>query len=443
MKNVFPHVVFSGNLNNPCLVCHFSQINVGYDQVGVLYGRAGDVVVTVEPIDPAYLNYLHQLGWETDKMTFIAVGEQPDYTLKSLLNHRSVKAAIKGKKLQYLNTYFQDIAAAEMANSLKLPFYGNVNVAQNYVTKSQFRKLAKKLKLPIVEGFEDLYTPKEITAAVLKIFKLGYSQALIKLNEGTGGYGQLVIHHQDFSKMTATERHQLVTDFFAEHPILRPEQGAVVERFVPDVIASVGAYGELHPDLSYKYLFMHELLIDGDTVGIGHVYPPPHVKKKIKERLINDVEQFCRFLQKQKYVGQWAFDVIISKSGQYFFPEVTMRKMGGSLPQLVRQKLFPDQKVTFISRSTGSKKLINSSYSFLHFLLQETLLNQNNKKGVVIFNISKLLHDGKFSYVCFAPTLKEAEKYVTDVEQKISQISWKDFLTFLLQHPLSLVRKWS
>lgn len=390
-----------------------------FDQRGVVYLDEGDTIVTKNPIEQDYLKYLEDLGWNFSQCTFLNSTNAKGYLYNTIYYDKNIVSKIKSLGNFYIDLYNTTFEEDEFARRVKKPIYANCKLSQQYGTKSGFRKLAKKLGLKIVRGFEEVTNIGSLKKSLESLFQKGISEAAIKIDEGISGAGTSKIKLSEYKNLSAKQKSEFLNKAFYKIRQAQAKSGVVVEEWLSNVIASPSVQIEVYPDHNWKIVSMHDQLLKGDEKWyVGCEYPQTTLKKDKLKMVLADVSKFVEFLISRGFIGFLGLDLIMTSNGELFWVEANMRKPGTFYPRIIAEKLNRGSLngMVYIAADFTVPKFKGVGFSklkkeFIKFLYP--IKNQHN--GAVLYNTGALKDAGRFDLIC----LGQNQQIVQDIYIKI------------------------
>ena len=304
-----------------------------YDQRGIVFANAGDIVINHQPPEPSYLEYLNSLDYPTNSIIFISPTKKiPHRNYTSIFTNKSVIDQLKkliGKQDYTLDDYIPSTYDQKLAKLLKIKHCNNVPLSVRYGTKSGFRNFAQQARLPHAQGFKNLTSPQQIQQKILHLFKTGSAKAVTKIDDGISGYGNLIFtakdHQSELSTLYPIEFKHKYLDQIRWDQVKQ----AVVESWLEGGINSPSILIHLTSQESEIYCLQDQLLEHGDKWA-GCYFPSTLLKHKQKySQLMNIIDKSNQFLRARKFWGYYSFDILETKD-QLFVIEANMRKIGSN-----------------------------------------------------------------------------------------------------------------
>lgn len=397
-----------------------------FDQRGLVRLDKGDIIITKNLVEQDYLNYLEELGWNFSGCSFLNPATTKDYIYNTIFYDKDVIAKIKGVEDYedyYLDTYNTTLEEEKFAEKTRIPIYANCKLSQLHGTKSGFRKLARKLGLKVVDGFEGINDIKNLKRSLENLFADGKSEAVIKIDEGISGAGTTKIRSSKYKNLSPHQRLELLNKSLYKVKQTQPHSGVVVEKWLPNIIASPSVQIEVYPNKTWKIVSMHEQLLEGDERWyVGCRYPQVSLSKVGLKSVLSDTAKFTEFLISKNFIGFFGLDLIITDSSEIFWIEANMRKTGTFYPRVIAEKLNDGSSkgAFYIAADFTAPKFKGISFSDVRKEFSQLLYPIDKKlNGIVFYNIGPLKEAGRFDLVCFGHDQKSAQAIYKEVKEKL------------------------
>ena len=396
-----------------------------FDQRGLVYVNNSDICITKTPIEASYLSYLEKLGWKFNQCQFLNPDNRKSYSYNSVFNDPKIISAAK-EKGYYLDTYNSTEEENKFSKKIGSPIYGHSELSEKFGTKSGFRKLAKKLKMPVADGFEQIRTAAELERVIKKLLKLGKKEIAVKIDEGISGAGITKISAAEFQNYDKKEKEKFLKNSLFKLKQAQGESGATVEEWVPGAIASPSMQIQVFPDKSWKMVSMHDQLLEGkEQWYVGCKFPQTALHSDLLKKVLKDAKKFTEYLISKGFSGFFGLDLILTSDKKYYWVEANMRKTGTFYPRVIAEKLNGGslKGIFYIASDFSIPKFKGMPFSELKKRLQELLYPINGKKeGVVLYNVGALKDAGRFDVVCIGKTDETAKNIYSSLKKKMEKL---------------------
>ncbi len=305
------------------------------------------IYVTSLPIDPEVIDYyLHFLPDPADarnRLTLIHLGRFTGRGLATDLADDSeslarLRAAIAGHDDHAVILPF-NVTAAErrVAVALGVPLYA---VHPNLVTlgsKTQSRRAARAVGVPVLPGVEDLWSTRKISEAVdqLRRERADIDAVVVKLNNGFSGQGNAMVTW-DHTSADLADRETVFCaagETWASFTAKIEREGAIVEQLVTQRTASPSAQAWITPAGDLDIVSTHDQLLGGPggQVYLGCRYP---ADPSYRAEIIAYTTAVGGYLADAGVVGPFAVDytVVEGSEPRVCLSEINLRLGGTTHP---------------------------------------------------------------------------------------------------------------
>lgn len=316
----------------------------------LLLGRPGVHVVYLSslPIDPAvidyYLGFLPDPSEARQRLHMLAAGDPEPRALTAKVLERPdligrVRELAGDPDSAFLLPFNVTPLEGRLAEWVGLPFYGPSPALAPLGSKTGSRRVARRARVPVLEGAEDLWTVPEIERAIggLRERLPGLDGVVVKLNNGFSGQGNAVVHLDE----PATPLEDSRTIFCAEQESWATfgakvrESGAVVEELlrVPGMV-SPSVQMRITPAGAPRIVSTHDQVLGGpnDQVYLGCRFPAdPRYRSAIQQAGMRAAE----VLASHGVIGSFGVDFFVVPDGstfRIFLAEINLRVGGTTHP---------------------------------------------------------------------------------------------------------------
>lgn len=319
-------------------------------------------------------------------------------------------------------------AERDLALRLDLPIFGSAPHHAMYGTKAGCRRLFAEEGVSHPVG-ESVASRTGAIDALLRLRALGAESALLKLNEGVSGLGNVVVSLEGLPSdagVDAVDRclATVPPDYFSR----LAAQGGVVEQVVAgEDLRSPSAQLRVTPFGDVELLSTHDQLLGGPSgqVYIGCRFPadPAYAPAVAAEAM-----KIGRRLAREGVQGRFAVDFVVARSGNswdVYAIEINLRKGGTTHPFLTLQFLtdgaYDADAAAFRTPGDAEKFYVAVDGAAHHE--QATVTAEDvlaaagdirydpvRQTGVVFHMLSALDIDGKFGFTAIGDSADEAEE---------------------------------
>lgn len=356
--------------NQPYSIFKSDKTAKFYEERCLSMANNGDIVVTSHSIDNDYIKYLDSLGLGISGDLELLTPSVQSKDLASsiirddnLLNYICEKTRI-GSWL--IETFLYGSAFQKILKALNIPLSQPFKIYKKYGSKSGFRKLADKLKLPIPDGIVTHgYEIERINS-----FSRKFSEIVIKENNTVGGIGVSIIRSDEsFIRKIVNDKKKYVIE-----EKISPEKQGSIQIFIDN-----GTYDTV----------IDECIID-ETSFKGFRYPFGYYQQRIEgygKKVVN-------FLLKEKVNhGYYSLDFIVSND-EIYFHDFNPRKSGVTYVLFFLSKLFDKHDLKRSAIISEHLQLPSSKQWNVKDVIKnlEPLLYNYGKKdeGILLFNCGLL-----------------------------------------------------
>jgi hypothetical protein len=318
-------------------------------------------------------------------------------------------------------------AERDLALALDLPIFGAAPHHSVYGTKAGCRRLFAEEDVPHPSG-ETVTGKAEATAALGRLRSLGVATALLKLNEGVSGLGNVMVDLDGLpsdadDEAVSARLESIPPDFF----VRLAEQGGVVEELiVRDDLRSPSAQLRVTPFGEVELLSTHDQLLGGPTgqTYIGCRFP---ADTAYAPAIAAEAMKIGRRLAREGVQGRFAVDFVVARAGaswDAFAIEINLRKGGTTHPFLTLQFLTggsydgasgvfltPEERAKFYLAVDGGghHDLAGVTAEEVLAAAADIAYDPQRQSGVVLHMLSALDIDGKFGFTAIADSPEEAD----------------------------------
>ncbi|MDD3927193.1 MAG: hypothetical protein PHT33_11115 [bacterium] len=383
-----------------------------FDQRGLVYASAGDTVITRNPVDADYLDYLTGLGWPIDEVTHIHAAGDGNSGYKYIFTRPEIIAAVN-RSSGYLDTYHLTTEERHFALVTGKPLYGRPEIAQRFGTKSGFASLCLQLGIPVPAGYSGLQEPDQVVRSLDALFKEGARACVVKEDEGTASYGSTVIEHGEFDRMGQQERLETVAAALHRIEQINVRSSARVEVWVDGVISSPSAQLQVLPNGEIRFNSTHDQMLYGrEQEYIGASYPCRSAEGGIMDKFLTDAQAIAVALAERGYTGHMGLDAVLTRDGELFWVDANLRKPGTFYPRIVTERLRGSlEKVCYYARNFHLGRDCGYSFADMYEALGEFRYDKLKGSGAVIYNMGALAQEGRLDIVSIGGCPEDA-RYV-------------------------------
>lgn len=361
------------------------------DQLGVIAAEDGDVVIMRKAIEENFHEYLYDLGIIPKNVVFITRRDEKDNDRFDIIfDDPHIAESVRSfAHTHELFPFYVTDYELKFSEQTGLPLrYKSTADLLRYNNKSDFRKLLKRLNIPLPFGCESV--PKEgLIEAVDLIFNAGGGKvrecAVIKHDQGSAGNTNIVVHHNIFAQLSNAERWEFLEDKL-RRALLEKEPGQfIVEEWLPAISASPSIFFECLGSKNYNRVFLHDQVLGGSTRYYNGCVSQ---HDGIDQKTWTQVDLLaCRILDnifsRTDHKGFAGFDAIVV-GGKAFMVDANIRLVSGYFPVTALRKLVGEKAVSYFNSNINVPlDHVTTAERLLKFL-QPLLYSSSTGEGIVI-----------------------------------------------------------
>ena len=309
------------------------------------------VYVTSADVDPEvvdyYLSFLPNPEDARARLTMISVGDPSPRSLSEKLLERpdlldEIRSATAGGDGAFILPFNVTPLEERLAEALSLPLYGPDPRLARHGTKSGARRLARRARVPVLEGAEDLRSVAELEKAVQGILsrRPAARAVVVKLDNGFSGQGNAVI---DASRV-GSPIDSSVTVFCAEEeswstygPKIASDGAIVEEQLRVAGLVSPSVQLRIAPGGEIQELSTHDQILGGpdDQVYLGCRFP---ARREYRDLIRDYGMRIARCLAEDGVIGTFGIDfVVVPAAAGYeaYLTEINLRVGGTTHPYVM------------------------------------------------------------------------------------------------------------
>ncbi|GAA3854412.1 peptide ligase PGM1-related protein [Saccharothrix violaceirubra] len=312
------------------------------------------VYATSRAVDAALVEYALGLVPGLDetarqRLTLLDCGDDSPVPLTAkLLAHpgalAAVRAAIPDPDRAYLVVFTSTAVERELALRLDIPLYACDPELAPLGTKSRGRRLLREAGLPVLPGFEDLSSERELVDALARLKQENpeIRKAVVKLNDSFAGAGNATFSYDgapdgDLNSWIAARLATRISapgDSWEGFRDKFAAMGGVVECFLDaQVPHSPSAQLELTPAGGVRVLSTHDQVLGGPAgqTFVGCAFPASDLYRTA----VHDLAlRAGRELARHGVVGQLSVDFVVDEAepDRVYALEINLRMGGATAP---------------------------------------------------------------------------------------------------------------
>lgn len=391
-----------------------------FDQNGVLFAEAGDIVITRLPIAETYLSFLGECGWNFDQIIFLNPSQEIPRVTTSIFSDlqlmKQLKAVPKNEP-QVLDAFISTRYEQEWSSNMGILCEAHPDQV-SFGNKSFFRSLAQKHAFPVAKGFVYQKNVLGATLAASSLFMRGFSEIVVKHNSGAAAVGskrftlnKLLRSFDDFEQYISNP---LVSDLSQKWE----DNTFVIEGWYDRAVASPSMQYHIDMEGVTKCVSLHLQLFYADSMKYKGCLSEHWIDDKLRKQLRSEGQRFSSVLAKLGYRGHVGYNTILLNDGSIIWTEINPRRVMSSYPFQLYQQLFKSQSVSMRYRS---EQITRPSWKgkSIDTVLQELrpiLFDKNQGQGVIPFSYELLGSRGRLSLVAFGATSQQLDSFFDYVD---------------------------
>jgi len=427
--------------------------------------RTHVVYVTSMPVDPVIVDYYLSLlpgitaHHAHQRLHLVSCYDASTRSLTEKILERPrlierIKNCIPDNHIAHMACFNVTPMERTLSVQLGLPVYGCDPGLFELGNKSNSRKVFRECGLNVPPGYEDLYTEKDITEALIKLKRQNplLRKAVVKINDGFSGDGNAIFSYdgiKDKDDVTHKVNSHLyaklktvATDLSLEKFLAKyKDMGGIVEEFVEgEVKTSPSVQCRINPLGKCVVISTHDQELGGESgqVFLG-AYFPAH--KDYASDIGSMGLKVAKALQKKGVLGRFAIDFISikEKNGWKHYPiEINLRKGGTTHPYIMLQFLTDgdydaDKGLYFTANGQNRYYFCSDNLRRDQFhgitppdlidiaMLHDLHYDGTLQEGVMFHLIGALSQYGKLGVVCIGSSPERA-KYFYDQTVEVLQL---------------------
>ena len=308
-----------------------------------------------------YLSFLPEDLGARDRLTLMAVGDpEPRSLTAKLLGSAPVLKAVRSavaRRPGYVLPFNVTPLEREFAESVGLPLFGPHPDLIALGSKSGSRRVARAAGVPVLAGFEDLYSMSDVEGAIRAVRRErpAADAAVIKLNNGFSGQGNAIVDLRTlrFPLAETPTVFCAADESWSSFSTKIAEEGAIVEELVRGPgITSPSVQLMIAPGGSIETLSTHDQILGGpdDQVYLGCRFP---ARPEYRRQILDLSLEAAKVLADEGVFGPFGIDfIVVPREGrppEVYISEINLRN-GGTTHPFSMARLATESRYDF---STG------------------------------------------------------------------------------------------
>jgi hypothetical protein len=390
----------------------FAPGTFDFDQLGVLFAQPEDVVVTRTPLPTAFLSYLGRSLFPVSAKMFlhpqVPLSEEPF----SVFRDEDLARRIRSRTGSHPERWKFDCFAPTqheyaLAASLGIPLNGTANQYQTFGTKSVFRRLSRAAGLPLPRGYGGIEHPLYGIGAALRLFVAGFSEVIIKHDEGVAGLSTRIVNRKQFTALLR-EGGKLFDFQKGITPV--SSRAFVVEGWHRDVRFSPSVQLFVHRKGNVSVLSTHVQLFQPNRVTyrgcLSHHWIPEH----IRDRLEREALRFGEELSRHGFFGHLGLNAIVLESGDILWVEANPRRVISSYAhQLAHRASASGEPPHYLSLEIQAAPGPGETADQIFDRFKPLLFSRRTGSGIIPYSFNILHSTGKIRVLFLGRSQDEIE----------------------------------
>jgi len=386
-----------------------------FDQMALFFSEAGDTVVTRHLPNPDYLKFLSDLGVIPKSLNIVVAGESADpYVLRDKLELvKKIRLGVSGETI--FDGFMPSLYEEELAKELNIQYPYATSQYERFVGKNKFRVTAKKLGLPIPNGYQHHLTRVQLFVSGAKLFLLGAREIVIKQDDGVSGSGIVRIKRRAFLRLAMNGR---------IWPATRVEpstgRGFVVEKWVDSVVYRPSVQVFIDVSGAVRILSVHDQTMRDNGVTYSgcrsqHWLPGEIVANMREIGLI-----YAQHLVQEHFSGHFSIGGIVDVAGRLYLNELNPRRVISSYPYQIITKLgFVRDTVPYAVVEVFSERWYGLDVAMLLNIFKTELYDSRKGRGIIPFDLKFMAH-GQVMLMVIGLSINDVEDQIKKIYEHYS-----------------------
>jgi hypothetical protein len=309
------------------------------------------VYVTSQPVDESiieyYLSFLVDSAGARARLNMVHLDDERPRALSSkLLEHTSglgrIRDAIGGRDDAYILTFNVTPWERAIAERLEVPLYGPSPELVSLGSKSGSRRVAREARVPVLPGYEDLFSVEEVEDAIGRLQRdtRGIEAVVMKLNNGFSGQGNAIIDLDGLSSPLSASKTVFCAEeeHWAGYATKIAAEGAIVEQLARDPgLISPSVQLRVAPGGVVELVSTHDQILGGpdDQVYLGCRFP---ARPEYRAAIMAHGLRIAEVLAGVGVIGSFGIDFVGTPKGNDYdlsVGEINLRLGGTTHPFLM------------------------------------------------------------------------------------------------------------
>lgn len=388
-----------------------------FDQNGILFAQNRDILVTRNKMSQAYIHFLISCGFDIQNIEYVYADKGTSSSRNFLFEDpeilQKIISLISGKDLSELSLDTFMVTSDEEFFAKKIGLEIGVKSSQyhSFDNKSAFRLLAKKYKFKIAKGFENQTNALDLTLKAAYLFFTGFSEIIIKQNEGVAGLGSKRITKSEFLADISCVQN-FVNQSDKNGVIPEKSKNFVIEGWYNNVVSSPSV--QLFIDLkgNVEYISSHVQIFYPNKIRYKGCFSSDWLSETLKQELREKGIALAKKCAEEGYRGHIGFNTIVLDDESLLWVELNARRVMSSYPFQIKERLFGKsaESTPYMSLQVEKKEWEGKGVEDVLEALKPLLFSKENKRGFVPFDCRFLKTNGRLFLVGFGKNKEEVEK---------------------------------
>ncbi|MHA2226116.1 MAG: ATP-grasp domain-containing protein [Candidatus Hodarchaeales archaeon] len=417
VKLLGSQIVFMHDINT---LPNFSKIISQVDGIekyerALPVARQNDVVITKNPPDKSYQQWLEEIGLGSRKILVVngdkyetlperVMKYQTKGKLRTLLGKRSREAVV--------SPYFGGPLEQQASSYLELDMYAVTKSVNFFDSKINFKNMCQELGVPVLE--DKLFTVgsknngMQNLTQTIKESMVETGKVIVKGEFGASASTTYVLDGLDSTILKEIATYS------------RPGDHYLIEPFY-ETLSQPSSVWFITKDQKIIHLKTSNQLLDEETSHVGNEFPVNFNKELIQQFSF----KIAKYLSSQGFVGPFGIDFFETKSGM-FAAECNPRVTGA---------MYPWELVHRLDERNGSKKIKAARAQNIHLprkglqfkdlisVWDDVLFNGQNGEDVIIpFNVGPIA-EGKITVLGTGSSLNKVDNLFCYLKDRLMKIN--------------------
>lgn len=399
-----------------------------FDENAVFFAAPGDVVVSRRKIADEYLEFLQRVGCFSSDTILISSRENKKNTPVSIFEDDGVfcdvlKIIKQSEGTPWLfDSFVLTEYEARWAEKIGAVYEGDSRHYYTFGGKSAFRSMAKRGHFKVPGGFEYQKNSIDLAFASAVLFLAGFSEIVVKEDEGVAGLGSrrfkrkdFLLHVRDFPVLFSSRGRDAGRGIVpVESDAFIVERWHARTRFSPSI--------QLHTDSNgaVSVLSVHSQLFYENNMTYRGCCSSQFLPEDLISDVVREGVRFAKIFSEKGYRGHLSFNTIVLENGTVLFTEVNPRRVMSSYPAQIVQRCTSgvDTAPWYISSRIQKNSWKGKGIAHILRELSRNLFSRESQKGIIPYDYGLLDSAGTLSVLCIGSSKEEIQdlmSYATSI----------------------------